>query len=242
MSLVDREEEERVINCLQIVLSYNHGAYLGKGMKTRTIQRSVQDCRAQHNCEAKLVQKTNQDRTQIIIWIQITSKDDPFADAVRTSIINDCAYDSIRMQFLQFSFEEKDLNTILPCKVPIREDGIYVSGEEPVGANPLNFDYSKTVKGNSIYKIKLLNDYSSDNMKSLLSDSSGNEQQGLKRKFFGGTYKYFVVKIYITFIIILELPMSKKAKRGIILLFFFVRVSQLLLTIYKFRETNCEYQ
>jgi hypothetical protein len=233
MPLVDREKEERVINCIQIVLNYNHVPYPGKGLKTEIIQSLVQDCRAQHKREAKLVQRTNQARTKVVIWIQIASNNDPFANAVFDSIKNNCTYDGINMEFMQFSFHEKQLNSILPCKVATREDGTYISGEEPVEVNSYNFDYSNVIKDNNMYKRKKLNDYSSDNMKSLLSDSSGNEQQGLKRKFVGGTYKYFIVKIHITFIILLELPFRKKAKRGIILLPFFIHVSQLLLTICK---------
>jgi hypothetical protein len=189
MPIIVREVEEKVINCLKIVLKYGHVRYPGKGLKSGTIQGLVQVCREQHKCEARLVQKTNEERTDVILWVEITSKDDPFGNTVFNSIQKNCTYDSIHMEHLQFSFDVNQLNTIANTKVATREDGIYISGEEPPKSNPYSFDYSKTIQDNNMYKRKLMKDYSSDHMKSLLSDSSESDKQGLKRMFVGGMYR-----------------------------------------------------
>jgi hypothetical protein len=197
MPIIVREVEKKVINCLKIVLQYNHTPYPGKGLKTETIGALVQTCRAQHNCKAKLVQKTNKQRTQVTIWLEIASEKDPFADAVFDSIKQNCTYDNIHKEYMQFEFEGNELNTIIPCEVLVRQDGVYISGEEPVQSNSFSFDYLKTIQDNNMYKRKLMNDYSSDNVKSLLSDSSESDTQGLKRK------------------LVAEFSMSKKPRREI---------------------------
>jgi hypothetical protein len=207
MPIIVREVEKKVINCLKIVLQYNHTPYPGKGLKTETIGALVQTCRAQHNCKAKLVQKTNKQRTQVTIWLEIASEKDPFADAVFDSIKQNCTYDDIHKEYMQFEFEGNELNTIIPCEVLVRQDGVYISGEEPVQSNSFSFDYLKTIQDNNMYKRKLMNDYSSDNVKSLLSDSSESDTQGLKRK------------------LVAEFSMSKKPRRGIMLFFLFIETN-----------------
>jgi hypothetical protein len=157
-----------------------------KGLKTTAVQKIVQDCRDTYKYYGKLVQKSNKERTCLTIWLEICFENDAFVSSVIDRIKNECAYDALKTEYIQFNFAKYQLlNNIILCKVPKREDGIYISGEEPVESSCFNINYLEIVKQNNMLKRKLMDDYSSDNMKSLLSDSSENEQSVLRREMHG---------------------------------------------------------
>jgi len=222
MPVIERPKEESVVNCLNISLLYTISAY-PKGLKTTVVQKIVQDCRDTHKYYGKLVQKSNKERTRLNIWLEICLENDAFVCSVIDRIKKECTYDELKTQYMQFDFAKYQLlNNIILCKVPKREDGIYISGEEPVQSSCFDINYLEIVKQNNILKRKLMDDYSSDNMKSLLSDSSENEHSVLREMHGYGKCLIYCKIFLLTRFSLSELPFNKKMKRGMLLFLLFL--------------------
>jgi len=197
--IVPRFKEDIVINCLQITLSF-YLQYPGAGFKTKIAEEIVDVCRRQFNKQGqgRVVMKTNKQRTKIFIWLEINEKQSLFGESVYDRISKEFIYDQIEKAYMSFDFEiYKELNNIVKQTIELRNDGIYISGEEP--KTEYRSDSSAEESKSNAKKNRSRNQ-SSESIRAILSDSSDSDFNISRR--FGNTLlreKTSISSMYLLF-------------------------------------------
>jgi len=183
--IVPRVKEQKLINCMQITLVYNT-EYPGIGFKNTITEKVVEACRRDCNEKGRLVMKINKSRTKVVIWLEINGLESVFGNSIYQRILDEYTFDKIEKAYLSFNFEPYEQpNNIIKQNAPYREDGKYISGEEPQQEIP--FDYYSFEESRSFAKINQYKNHNSESMKMVLTDSS--ESDNNKSQLFGRTIR-----------------------------------------------------